>query len=112
MTSFESKVARIEAMFAAMGVRLGRVLIDYFSARGRARRRDKTEPGTTRSTSRLDAQELRKQVQDAAKGATVIDGRVVDAGISRAVPRGIRRARAINNDGNVRECSACRNARS
>ena len=53
MTSFESKVARIEAMFAAMGVRLGLVLIDYFQLVDVRGEGDKTRTRNNGSTSRL-----------------------------------------------------------
>ena len=107
MTSFESKVARIEAMFAAMGVRLGLVLIDYFQlvdVRGEGDKNSNQEQRFNIAARRL--KNFASRFKTRPKALPVIDGRVVDAGYLEPSRVAFGVLVQLNNDGNVRECKA------
>lgn len=107
MTSFEAKVARIEAMFAAMGVRLGLVLIDYFQlvdVRGEGDKNANQEQRFNIAARRL--KNFASRFKAKPRALPIIDGRVVDAGFLEPSRVAFGVLVQLNNDGNVRECKA------
>jgi replicative DNA helicase len=107
MTSFEAKVARIEAMFAAMGVRLGLVLIDYFQlvdVRSEGDKNANQEQRFNIAARRL--KNFASRFRAKPKALPIIDGRVVDAGFLEPSRVAFGVLVQLNNGGNVRECKA------
>lgn len=107
MTSFEANVARIEAMFAAMGVRLGLVLLDYFQlvdVRGEGDKNANQEQRFNSAARRL--KNYASRFKATPKALPIVDGHVVDAGYLESSRVAFGVLVQLNNDGNVRECKA------
>ena len=113
MTSFESKVARIEAMFAAMGVRLGLVLIDYFQLVDVRGEGTKLEPGTTGfNIAARRPKNSASRFKTRPKALPVIDGRVVTPDTSKPSRVAFRRAHYNQQRWQRARMQSRRNARS
>ncbi len=107
MTSFEAKVARIEAMFAEMGVRLGLVLIDYFQlmdVRGEGDKNSNQEQRYNIAARRL--KNFASRFRSRPRALPIVNGQVVRAGYLDPSPVAFGVLVQLNNDGNVRECKA------
>ncbi len=107
MARFEAKVARIEAMFAAMGVRLGLVILDYMQlvdVQGEGDKNSNRELQLNLAGRRL--QKFASTFTARPKALPVIGGKVVDAGLldPSLVSFGI--LVQLNDDGAVRESKA------
>lgn len=107
MARFEAKVARIEAMFAAMGVRLGLVILDYMQLV------DVDGDGDKNSNRELRLNLAGRRLQKFASTFTarpralpVIDGKVVDAGHLDPSLVSFGVLIQLNDEGAVRESKA------
>jgi replicative DNA helicase len=105
----EAKVARIEAMFAAMGVRLGLVLLDYFQLL--LFQQDGEKSQQTREQLLANAARRLQQFASRFKArpkalVKLDDGSVVDAGYLDPSLVAFGVLTQLNNDGQVRESKA------
>lgn len=107
MMSFEAKVARIEAMFAEMGVRLGLVIIDYFQlmdVRGEGDKNSNQEQRYNIAARRL--KNFASRFRARPRALPIVNGQVVRAGHLETSSVAFGVLVQLNNDGNVRECKA------
>lgn len=107
MSRFEARLARIEAMFAAMGVRLGLVLLDYFQlmeVRQEADKNASREQQLGAAGRRL--KNFSSRFMARPRALPVINGQVVDAGHLEPSRVAFGVLTQINNDGDVAEAKA------
>ena len=108
MNRLEAKIARIQAMFAAMGVRLGLVLIDYFQlmdVRSEADNKNSTKESMYNNAGRRLGK-LASKFKAKPKALPIINGQVVDAGYLEPSHVAFGVLVQLNKDGDVRECNA------
>ena len=107
MNRLEAKLARIEAMFAAMGVRLGLVIIDYFQlvdVRGEGDKNSTRAERFSEAGRRLKNFAARFKARP--KALPIINGQVVDAGYLEPSLVAFCVLVQLNKEGDVRECNA------
>jgi replicative DNA helicase len=107
MSRFEARVARIESYFAAIGVRLGLVIMDYFQlmdVRQEGDRDAKREQQLASAGRRL--KNFSSRFVARPRALVNINGQIVDAGFldSSRVAFGV--VTQLNNDGDVSESKA------
>jgi replicative DNA helicase len=107
MNRLEAKLARIEAMFAAMGVRLGLVVIDYFQlidVRGEGDKNSSRAERFSEAGRRL--KNFVDRFKAKPKALPIINGQVVDAGYLDPSHVAFCVLVQLNKEGDVRECNA------
>jgi replicative DNA helicase len=107
MSRLEAKLARIEAMFAAMGVRLGLVVIDYFQlidVRGEGDKNSTRAERFSEAGRRL--KNFASRFKARPKALPIVNGQVVDAGYLEPSRVAFCVLVQLNKEGDVRECNA------
>jgi len=107
MTSFESRLARIEDVFAQLGVRLGLVILDYFQlldVRGEGDKNANSEQRFNAAARRL--KNFASRFRARPKALPIINGRVVNAGYLEPSRVSFGVLVQLNKGGDVRDCGA------